>query len=270
MRDDKIFDMPVHPAAEVFPMLSSDELAELAEDMLLHGQRLPIIVKDGVLIDGRNRREACRLAGIAPRVEELNGEEPVAFILSTNIARRHLTKGQRAMAVARICPETHQGKRATSSESDEVSGTRLRMARAVLKWAPEMADAVLAGATGLDAAYALAQERKIASEAPQRRLDMLRATDPDLADKVVEGDLVLADAEGAARDRRQRERDKRTTLHDGLKRIGEWRFLIHGANARFLVQTCRDHPDELSPDTVRALFDELAADIDAIRKELLP
>ena len=54
------------------------------------------------LIDGRNRLAACRMAGVEPLYASLNGHDPVAYILSANVARRNLTKGQRARAVARI------------------------------------------------------------------------------------------------------------------------------------------------------------------------
>lgn len=57
-----------------------------------------------------------------------------------------MTKGQRAMAVAKIFPEATAYKRggSDSSVSEElkvakVSDTRISMARTVLKWAPEMA-----------------------------------------------------------------------------------------------------------------------------------
>ena len=45
---------------------------------------------------------ACKLAGVEPTVRHLDGEDPTAFVLSANIHRRHMTKGQRAMAVAMI------------------------------------------------------------------------------------------------------------------------------------------------------------------------
>lgn len=45
-------------------MLAEDELNELAADMKANGLIHPLVVKEGVLIDGRNRREACRIAGV--------------------------------------------------------------------------------------------------------------------------------------------------------------------------------------------------------------
>ena len=63
-----IFELPVHPAADVFPMLDPDELSDLASDIQANGLQHPIIIGqvDGVemLIDGRNRLAACKLAKV--------------------------------------------------------------------------------------------------------------------------------------------------------------------------------------------------------------
>ena len=53
-------------------------------------------IKQGdVLLDGRNRIAACKLAGVDPRFSEYTGDSPVAFIIAANIERRHLEKGQK-------------------------------------------------------------------------------------------------------------------------------------------------------------------------------
>ena len=54
------------------------------------------------MLDGRNRYVACELAGIDPRFEEFTGGDPLAFVISENIARRHLNESQRAMCAARL------------------------------------------------------------------------------------------------------------------------------------------------------------------------
>ena len=64
-----------------------------------------------MLIDGRNRREACRRAGIVPDYVLLDSADPVAYILSANIHRRNLSKGQRAMAMAKMRPFSGQNIR---------------------------------------------------------------------------------------------------------------------------------------------------------------
>jgi hypothetical protein len=44
------------------------------------------------------------------RFEQLNGRDPLACIFSANLARRNLTKGQKAMAAAMIYPEPKRGR----------------------------------------------------------------------------------------------------------------------------------------------------------------
>ena len=65
-----ILSIPVHPAASLFPMLSEAEMRELANDIKTNGLKTPLVVGDvdgiTMLIDGRNRREACRIVGITP------------------------------------------------------------------------------------------------------------------------------------------------------------------------------------------------------------
>ena len=93
--------MRAHPAAEIFPMMTSGELRSLANDISSHGQRDPILLfDDGVeplILDGRNRYEACRLAGVRPVTDFWLGDDPIAFVWSKNAERRHLTESQRAM-----------------------------------------------------------------------------------------------------------------------------------------------------------------------------
>ena len=92
----------VHPAADVFPMMSDQELAELGKDIKANRLGHQIVVsKDGTtVLDGRNRLEAMERAGIplnpALHVRHYGHGDPTTFIISANIHRRHLTKQQRA------------------------------------------------------------------------------------------------------------------------------------------------------------------------------
>ena len=93
--------MRIYPQAELFPMMSSEELAEFAEDIKANGLHQPIITThDDQLLDGLIRYTACRLAGVEPRFEKLNGQDPVDYLVSANLRRRHLTKSQQAMILA--------------------------------------------------------------------------------------------------------------------------------------------------------------------------
>jgi len=94
--------MQAHPLAELFPMLPQAELHELADDMVTFGQRVPIVLLDGMVLDGRNRLAACEFAQIEPIFVEYDGDDPLNFVLSHNLHRRHLSESQRAMVAARI------------------------------------------------------------------------------------------------------------------------------------------------------------------------
>jgi hypothetical protein len=98
-------EFPEHEAAGLFPMMTPCELDALAEDIRTNGLAEDIIIFKGKLLDGRNRLKACALAGVRPRFEWLHdGDEiePVAYVLSKNLHRRHLTPEQRRRVIAAV------------------------------------------------------------------------------------------------------------------------------------------------------------------------
>ncbi|MFP5078315.1 ParB/RepB/Spo0J family partition protein [Rhizobium sp. YIM 134829] len=94
----------IHPAANIFPEMTDAEARDLMVDMREHGQREPIVLFQGKVIDGRNRLRACRWLEIEPRTREYHGREEdiVSYVLSLNLHRRHLTDSQRAMVAAKL------------------------------------------------------------------------------------------------------------------------------------------------------------------------
>lgn len=83
-----------HPAAELFPMMKDTDLGMLIEDIDANGLREPILVFQGLVLDGRNRLRACETAGVEPRFIEWDGVgSPLAIVLSRNFHRRHRTSG---------------------------------------------------------------------------------------------------------------------------------------------------------------------------------
>lgn len=86
----------VHHLANRYPMMKAAGLDEMALDIAAHGQREPIWLDiEGHLIDGRNRLEACRLAGVSPRFKVYEGDDIEAFIVSKNEHRRDLSAKER-------------------------------------------------------------------------------------------------------------------------------------------------------------------------------
>jgi ParB-like chromosome segregation protein Spo0J len=85
-----------HPFASIFPMMAPDEYGALREDIRAHGLREPIWLFEGQILDGRNRYRACQDVGVTPRADTYIGDDPIAFVISLNLQRRHLTPGQKA------------------------------------------------------------------------------------------------------------------------------------------------------------------------------
>ena len=80
----------IHEAANAFPMMNISELQELADDIKDNGLKVPIVIYDGKIIDGRNRAKACELAGVSPAYRSVDVEDPYMWAWSLNGERRHL------------------------------------------------------------------------------------------------------------------------------------------------------------------------------------
>jgi ParB-like nuclease domain len=122
-----VFSLPPHPIAALFPLMTGSELDALAADIKANGLKSPIILdqEGAMIVDGRNRREACKRAGVTPRTQRLHqGEDPVRFIVSLNVRRRHLDESQRGMVAARIA-NLGQGARTDLASIEAKSDGRL-------------------------------------------------------------------------------------------------------------------------------------------------
>lgn len=88
-----------HPLSAAFPAMPEADIESLAEDIKKHGLREPGVLFEEKVLDGWHRYVACERVGVPFKSTELNGEDPVAFVLSHNLHRRHLTASQRAGAI---------------------------------------------------------------------------------------------------------------------------------------------------------------------------
>src|SRR5262249_16132749 len=97
-----------HPLADLFPLMSGEEFDALVADIKANGLHEPIKLYEGKILDGRNRYRACMALGgsfghnTIVRLEDGGDLDPVAFFISKNIHRRHLTAEQKRELIAQL------------------------------------------------------------------------------------------------------------------------------------------------------------------------
>lgn len=189
-----------HEAANIFPM-DEENLDSLAADIKKNGQEIPIEILDGKILDGRRRWMACRIAEVTPSLRVVTIDDPVTYVLSLNLHRRHLTPSQSSMCAARArdiyereakerqkasggdqskkavpenLPEPKKGDaRDAAGKAFGVSGKSVDHAKRVIdKGTPELVRAVDSGRMAVSTAAILATEppevQKAEAENPKR------------------------------------------------------------------------------------------------------
>lgn len=138
-----------HPLSAAFPSMSDEDFATLKADIQAHGQREPIILHEGMVLDGWHRYRACTDLGIKPQQFTFDqSADPVAFVLSNNLHRRHLSASQRAAAVV-ACADWAPASRPKKVEPSSTFSKNEDMARAAGVTPRTITDAKVAHKAGL-------------------------------------------------------------------------------------------------------------------------
>jgi hypothetical protein len=101
--------LEVHELVLVIPKMSEAEYQLLKTDIAENGLRDQIIIYEGRILDGRHRAQALDELGksydpdyFSEYDPKVAGKSPQAFVLSCNLKRRHLSKGQLAAFAAEM------------------------------------------------------------------------------------------------------------------------------------------------------------------------
>ena len=92
----------MHELANLFPMSGAEEFQALCDDIAKNGLLEPFTIGDGKILDGRSRAKACGMLGVETKTTEFSGNDPLGFVLSKNVRRRHLSKSQLAMTAVKL------------------------------------------------------------------------------------------------------------------------------------------------------------------------
>jgi hypothetical protein len=85
------------------PMMPEDELGKLGEDIKANGLHDPITIYEDKILDGWNRYNAGRKAEYEFTDDDyvqFSDADPLAFVISKNILRRHLTRDDKKKLIA--------------------------------------------------------------------------------------------------------------------------------------------------------------------------
>ena len=169
--------MEFHSAANIFPLLTGEEYRKLRDDIAVNGLIEPIWTYQDKILDGRNRYTACLDAGIEPRYREYTGTDPLAFVISLNLKRRHLSSSQLAVVALEV-----ERQLAEEARKRMVAGRKLDP--------DQIIDQGGRNAQAAEQAAALVgTNRQYVSDAKN-----IEAKAPELLSKIIEGKITLPEA----------------------------------------------------------------------------
>jgi N6-adenosine-specific RNA methylase IME4/ParB-like chromosome segregation protein Spo0J len=192
-------DLLFHPIADCFPLIEGEEFSEFVADIMANGVREPVVLYEGMILDGRNRYRASQIAGVDCPLQTYSGNDPVGFVVSLNLRRRHLNEGQRAWVAAKLA-NLSDGQRASqicegavtreqAAKLLNVSERSVDNARVVRdRGAPELQDKVARGAVAPSTAADVARlpQEKQRDIVARGEKEILQAAKQIRAEKAVE------------------------------------------------------------------------------------
>jgi hypothetical protein len=179
----RVPELTLHPFCEIIPPCTAKEFAELKEDIKKNGLQVPVKLLTDQILDGRSRYNACielekEGVRIDFKTDAFSGtqKDALAYVISMNVKRRQLTPSQRAIIAAKLVNSSVGGDRHSVKLPNEV--------------------------TQEDVARLSGVAKKMVTDAAK----VLKAKRPDLADKVLKGELAV---NKAAKTIRQEEKAKK-------------------------------------------------------------
>jgi transposase len=139
-------ELSAHPLSELFPRMDAEELDSLGEDIKANGLKEAIWLFEDKILDGNNRYSAGLKIGYRfketdfrqfdPKVQG----DPLAFVVSQNLHRRHLTESQRAtIAATLVTTKLGFNQYTRTGVTNEQAAKMLGVSVAIVKMAKDVA-----------------------------------------------------------------------------------------------------------------------------------
>jgi hypothetical protein len=175
-------------------MLDKDSVGfkALVADIEANGLQEQLTMFEGKVLDGRNRLQALKELGAvelrAHHLRDYRGDDPIGYVLSINLHRRHLNESQRAMVAGKLTNLGVGANQHTKGEgtSIDVASKLLNVGRASIdrakvvlaKGDPSLIEAVEQGTVSVSSAATQAkqQEQELSSQTEQKQSTTTRQT----------------------------------------------------------------------------------------------
>jgi len=183
--------MQFHPVASIFPMMSVEEFKALKESIQARGQRNPIYTHEDMIVDGRNRYQACVELGVTPRYEAWDGKGLlVDFVWDLNAGRRQLTGGALQIAAGKYTIEREK-------EARQRQGTR-----------GDITSRPIGREVDFGSSRSKAAEKfGVGEGSVQRAITVLKQGVPELAQAVESGQLNVSRAADIAKKPKEKQKE---------------------------------------------------------------
>jgi len=248
-----------HPIANVFPMMSQRDYEELRCDIERNGLVNPIILYEGMILDGRNRAKACDDLEVVVNYDEYTGDDPIGFVVSQNLCRRHLSESQRATIGEKIRTLKHvinrntgPGKTGKTTQDPPIGGS-------------DVENQNIPDISQKDAAAIMdVSERNI------QRAGKLKREDPEKFEEVKQGTKTLNKALNEVKDVKQTQPTQQT--QKSKVNLSKWMSKQDEAFGIFfltLVELCKDMKRAEDKETLKAKAMECKKAITLYVKEIL-
>ena len=240
-----------HPACLCLPRMAADEYQALRLSIRAgFDRRHPILLFEGMILDGRHRYLACQDEGIAPSFQEWSGSDPFEFVRREHEARRSwVSQEQKALVLSDLIQRSDAFQAERRKAEAEANRKRAEAARAQIAEQPRtdtgkvisrVSPQVEAGPgknnkpqpvrdhateSQRKASTALAAQVGV-NRAAVERADFIRKNSPTLAQKVIDGEVPASAAIREIRREQKKEELKEIAAQEAVAPTGLFDVIV--------------------------------------------
>lgn len=138
-----------HPISGSWPDMLQKDFEVLKDSINVSGLREPIVLFEGMILDGWHRYNACLQTGAVAEFEEFTEDDPIQYVQDKH-TRRPLTLTQRMTAIALMHSWKSRGKPSKSALNADLTSAQLaKAAGGSVRTAEQVKEAITKGSAAL-------------------------------------------------------------------------------------------------------------------------